>query len=225
MPLINRVGGGGADVSGVTATAGKVWEGYDFVGADGEPVTGEIPAYNNMIHHTLTDAEEAVKFSVANNSDDGVCFTFKASETRIYPKDAELDVMVYKSDWDNAYGQTVATGLTGDVEARKITIPVENTKIPRYFSLTAMSEPTGFIDGGTYEIISMQYNQASDDFAWAVIRKSIDESYTTGTIDVVGGTVGIEIIGSNLVITLNSSLYSFVGANTNLYKYSYLIVW
>lgn len=42
MPLINRVGGGGADVSGVTATATDVLSPKIIVGADGEPVEGAL---------------------------------------------------------------------------------------------------------------------------------------------------------------------------------------
>lgn len=42
MPLINRCGGGGADVSGVTATASDVLSPKVIVGADGEPITGVL---------------------------------------------------------------------------------------------------------------------------------------------------------------------------------------
>lgn len=42
MPLINRVGGGGADVSSVTATAGDVLEGTSFVDANGDPTPGKL---------------------------------------------------------------------------------------------------------------------------------------------------------------------------------------
>lgn len=44
MPLINRCGGGGgADVSSVTATAADVLEGKTIVGTDGEIIMGEMP--------------------------------------------------------------------------------------------------------------------------------------------------------------------------------------
>ena len=227
MPLINRVGGGGADVSSVTATAGKVWEGYTFVDADGEPQTGTIPVYNNTIHHTSDDGVKAEKFSVADDSDDGVCFTFKQAETRIYPENADHIAFVYKSDWDAAYGQTVAVGLTGEVDAYEITIPVERTGAPRYFAITAMAGTESFSNAGTYEIVSMQYNQASDDYAWAVVRNRGDKSFDTILINAVGDRKELEFsnIGKNLVITINTTIYSFVGNNSNVYKYSYIIVW
>ena len=50
MPLINRIGGGGADVSGVTATETTVLNGYTFVGADGEEKTGKIKTTKRTVY-------------------------------------------------------------------------------------------------------------------------------------------------------------------------------
>lgn len=217
MPLINRVGGGGVDVSSVTATAERVWEGYTFVDVNGEVKEGKIPAYNNKILHSI-NCVELSNFSKADNSDDGVVFTFKVDETQILNKGAEIDIMAYRSDWDEGYAKQTISGYTSEVESRKITIPVTHAATPRYIAITIMADKTAFSDAGTYELFSLIYDPSSDYFAWGVSRKKSDGSITTTILS--ENSLSVTNNGGNITITLDMATYSFAGN-----QYVYLVVW
>lgn len=100
MPLINRVGGGGADVSGVTAVAADVVEGKFFVKADGELSEGALRIVETYSFDSKADNPTVSTFALGNYSDGGLVFKFKFNADTMVPQGGEIWVYVYRSTWD-----------------------------------------------------------------------------------------------------------------------------